>query len=92
MTPEYVPAVSALAGSMIGGVTSLTAAWLTQSRQATIERWSKTRADHKSSTKNLLKRHPGSTSMRLHIMKRGVSAFVKVCALIGGDEQKAHSV
>jgi len=38
MTPEYVPAVSALAGSMIGGVTSLTAAWLTQSYQATAER------------------------------------------------------
>jgi hypothetical protein len=38
MIPEYIPAVSALAGSMIGGVTSLTHAWLTQSHQATAQR------------------------------------------------------
>lgn len=82
MTPEYVPAVSALAGSMIGGVTSLTAAWLTQSRQATIE-WL---VQDKSRRQKLYKEFIEEAS-RLYVdalahNEAGVSAFVKVYALI----------
>ena len=38
MTPAYLPAVAALAGSAMGGVTSLAAAWLTQNRQDRADR------------------------------------------------------
>jgi hypothetical protein len=34
MNPAYFPAIAALGGSIIGGVTSLAAAWITQNRQA----------------------------------------------------------
>ena len=33
MAPAYLPAIAALAGSMIGGVAMLASAWLTQHRQ-----------------------------------------------------------
>ncbi len=33
MNPNYVPALAALAGSAIGGLTSLASAWLSQERQ-----------------------------------------------------------
>jgi hypothetical protein len=33
LNPAYLPALAALAGSAIGGLTSLAAAWLTQQRQ-----------------------------------------------------------
>ena len=35
MNSAYLPAVAALAGSAVGGLTSLVAAWLTQHREAT---------------------------------------------------------
>ncbi|MBV9533160.1 MAG: hypothetical protein JO283_19365 [Bradyrhizobium sp.] len=34
MEPAYLPAVAALAGSAIGGLTSFASAWLTQHHQA----------------------------------------------------------
>jgi hypothetical protein len=37
MNPAYLPAVAALAGSAIGGLTSLAAAWLTQRHQASAQ-------------------------------------------------------
>ena len=33
MNPAYLPAIAALAGSAIGGLTSLASTWLSQSRQ-----------------------------------------------------------
>ena len=33
MTPDYVPALAALAGSTIGGLTSVASTWLSQARQ-----------------------------------------------------------
>jgi hypothetical protein len=82
MIPEYIPAVSALAGSMIGGVTSLTAAWLKQSHQATSERLTQ----EKSRRQTLFKEFIGETS-RLYADALGhyqaeISDFVKVYALI----------
>ncbi|MDL2406860.1 hypothetical protein PY650_14560 [Rhizobium calliandrae] len=34
MNPSYLPALAALAGSVIGGLTSFASAWLTQQRQS----------------------------------------------------------
>jgi hypothetical protein len=44
MTPGYLPALAALAGSAMGGLTSLTAAWLTQNRQDRANRLSHAKA------------------------------------------------
>ena len=38
MNPAYLPVVAALAGSIIGGLTSITIAWLTQNHQASTHR------------------------------------------------------
>ena len=38
MHPAYLPVVAALAGSIIGGLTSITIAWLTQNHQASTHR------------------------------------------------------
>ena len=40
MIPAYLPAFAALAGSAIGGLTSLASAWLTQQHQERIKRFS----------------------------------------------------
>jgi hypothetical protein len=40
MNPAYLPALAALAGSAIGGMTSLASAWLTQQHQGRIKRFS----------------------------------------------------
>jgi hypothetical protein len=44
MNPAYLPAIAALAGSAVGGVTSLVAAWLTQRRQDHLSRVAQDRA------------------------------------------------
>ena len=38
MNPEYLTAVAALAGSAIGGLTSLASAWVTQNHRDSVER------------------------------------------------------
>ena len=38
MNPAYLPVVAALAGSIIGGLTSIAMAWLTQNHQASTHR------------------------------------------------------
>jgi multidrug resistance efflux pump len=37
MNPAYLPAIAALAGSAIGGLTSLASTWLSQSRQNEVD-------------------------------------------------------
>jgi hypothetical protein len=51
MNSAYIPALAALGGSVIGGLTSLAAAWLTQNCQATAQRL----AQDKSSRQKLYK-------------------------------------
>src|SRR6266480_1504386 len=82
MTPEYVPAVSALAGSMIGGVTSLTAAWLTQSRQATIEWLVQDKSRRQKLYKEFIEEASKLYADALAHNQAEVSAFVRVYALI----------
>jgi hypothetical protein len=44
MNPAYLPAIAALAGSAVGGLTSLVAAWLTQHHQARARQLSRNKA------------------------------------------------
>ena len=82
MIPEYIPAVSALAGSMIGGVTSLTAAWLTQSHQATAERLTQEKTRRQKLYKDFIEETSRLYADALGHSKAEISDFVKVYALI----------
>jgi hypothetical protein len=82
MAPEYIPAVSALAGSMIGGVTSLTAAWLTQSHQATAERLTQEKSRRQKLYKEFIEETSRLYADALGHNKAEISDFVKVYALI----------
>jgi hypothetical protein len=82
MIPEYIPAVSALAGSMIGGVTSLTAAWLKQSHQATSERLTQEKSRRQTLYKDFIEETSRLCADALGHSKAEISDFVKVYALI----------
>jgi hypothetical protein len=82
MIPEYIPAVSALAGSMIGGVTSLTAAWLTQSHQATAERLTQEKTRRQKLYKDFIEETSRLYADALGHSKAEICDFVKVYALI----------
>jgi hypothetical protein len=82
MTPEYIPAVSALAGSMIGGVTSLTAAWLTQRHQATAERLTQEKSRRQKLYKEFIEEASKLYADALAHNQAEISDFVKVYALI----------
>src|SRR5579859_663334 len=51
LNPAYIPALAALAGSIIGGITSLMASWLTQHVQVSAQE----RAIHKTKREELYK-------------------------------------
>jgi hypothetical protein len=78
MIPEYIPAVSALAGSMIGGVTSLTAAWLTQRHQATAERLTQEKSRRQKLYKEFIEETSRLYADALEHSKAEISDFVKV--------------
>jgi hypothetical protein len=82
MTPEYLPAVSALAGSMIGGVTSFTAAWFTQSHQATRERLIQDKTRRQKLYKEFIEEASKLYADALAHNQAEMSAFVKAYALI----------
>jgi hypothetical protein len=82
MTPEYIPAVSALAGSTIGGVTSLTAAWLTQRHQATAERLTQEKSRRQKLYKEFIEETSRLYADALAHNQAEISDFVKVYALI----------
>ena len=82
MIPEYIPALSALAGSMMGGVTSLTAAWLTQSHQATAERLTQEKTRRQKLYKDFIEETSRLYADALGHSKAEISDFVKVYALI----------
>jgi hypothetical protein len=87
MPPElgssaYLPAVAALAGSAIGGLTSFASAWLTQHRQDRAKRVSQAKARRQ----NVYKRFIDEASKlyadaRVHDNLK-VSLLVSICALI----------
>ena len=69
-------------GSMIGGVTSLTAAWLTQSRQATIQWLVQDKSRRQKLYKEFIEEASKLYADALAHNEAEVSAFVKVYALM----------
>jgi hypothetical protein len=83
MNPNYVPALAALAGSAIGGLTSVASAWLSQERQDRAAR----RAQDMSRRQDLYRRFIDEASKlyadALTRDQAEISALVSVYALIG---------
>jgi hypothetical protein len=82
MNPAYLPALAALAGSAIGGLTSLAAAWLTQYRQASTQRLAKDKSVRQKLYKQFIEEASKLYADALVHNQSEVSALVSVYALI----------
>ena len=83
MNPAYLSALAALAGSAMGGLTSLTAAWLTQHRQDRSNRLSRDRGRRQKLYKQSIEEASKLYADALVHDQAEVSALVSVYALIG---------
>jgi hypothetical protein len=83
MNAAYLPAVAALAGSTIGGLTSLASAWLTQNRQDRAARLSHDKATRQKLYKQFIDEASKLYADALVRNEAEVSALVSVYALIG---------
>ena len=81
MNPAYLPAVAALAGSAIGGLTSFASAWLTQQHQARANRLSRDKARRRKVYKQFIDE---ASKLYADALVHGleVSALVSVYALV----------
>ena len=92
MDPAYVPAVAALAGSAIGGLTSLMSAWLTQQRQANAQLLAQEKAKRQKMYKQFIEEASKLFADALVHDKSEVSALVGVYALISRMRVLSNSV
>jgi hypothetical protein len=83
MNSAYLPAFAALAGSAIGGLTSLASAWLTQDRQDRAKRLSQDKARRQKLYKQFIDEASKLCADALVHNEAEVSALVSVYALIG---------
>jgi hypothetical protein len=83
VTPDYVPALAALAGSAIGGLTSFASTWLNQARQDRATRVSQDKARRQKLYKQFIDEASKLYADALVHDKAEVSALVSVYALIG---------
>jgi hypothetical protein len=83
MNPTYVPAVAALAGSAIGGLTSFASAWLNQERQDRATRVSQDKARRQKLYKQFIDEASKLYADALTHDQAEISALVSVYALIG---------
>jgi hypothetical protein len=81
--PAYLPAVAALAGSAIGGLTSFASAWLTQRHQDRAKRLLQEKARRQSLYKQFIDEASKLYADALMHDKSDISALVSVYALIG---------
>jgi hypothetical protein len=79
----YLSAVAALAGSAIGGLTSLASAWLTQHHQDRVKRLLQEKARRQSLYKQFINEASKLYADALSHDKSDISALVNVYALIG---------
>jgi hypothetical protein len=79
----YIPAVAALAGSAIGGLTSLASAWLTQRHQDRAKRLLQEKGRRQSLYKQFIGEASKLYADALSHDKSDISALVNVYALIG---------
>ncbi len=82
MNPAYRPALAALAGSAIGGMTSLASAWLTQQHQDRIKRFSQDKTGRQKLYRQFIDEVSKLYADALVHEQAEVSALVSVCALI----------
>jgi hypothetical protein len=83
MTPDYVPAVAALAGSAIGGLTSFASAWLNQARQDRATRLSQDKARRQKLYRQFIDEASKLYADALVHDQVEISALVSVYALVG---------
>jgi hypothetical protein len=82
MTTVYLPAIAALAGSAIGGLTSLASAWITQYHQDRANRLSGEKARRQKLYKQFIDEASKLYADALVHDKAEVSALVSVYALV----------
>jgi hypothetical protein len=82
MNAVYIPALAALAGSVIGGLTSFASAWLTQRRQARAQRLSGEKARRQKLYKQFIDEASKLYADALVHDQAEVSALVSAYALI----------
>src|SRR6266851_3022198 len=82
MDSAYLPAVAALAGSAIGGLTSFASAWLTQHRQDRARRLSQDKAGRQKLYKQFIVEASKLYADALVHNEAEVSALVSVYALV----------
>jgi hypothetical protein len=82
MNPAYLPAAAALAGSAIGGLTSLVAAWLTQNRQASAQRLAQEKSRHQELYRQFIEEASKLYADALVHDQSEVTALVSVYALL----------
>jgi hypothetical protein len=92
MNPAYLPAVAALAGSAIGGLTSLAAAWVTQQRQANARRLAQDKSRRQKLYKQFIEEASKLFADALVHNESEVSALVSVYALISRMRVLSSSV
>jgi hypothetical protein len=83
MNPNYVPALAALAGSAIGGLTSFASAWLNQGRQDRATRISQDKTQRQKLYKQFIDEASKLYADALVHELAKISALVSVYALIG---------
>jgi hypothetical protein len=82
MNVAYLSALAALAGSAVGGLTSLVSAWLTQHRQASAQRLSQDKSRRQKLYRQFIDEASKLYADALAHDKAEVSALVSVYALI----------
>jgi hypothetical protein len=83
MNSAYIPALAALGGSVIGGLTSLAAAWLTQNSQATAQRLAQDKSSRQKLYKEFIDEAARLYGDALARNEAAVSDLVRVHALVG---------
>jgi hypothetical protein len=83
MNPNYVPALAALAGSAIGGLTSFASAWLNQARQDQATRLLQDKSRRQKLYKQFMDEASRLYADALTHDQAEISALVSVYALIG---------
>jgi hypothetical protein len=83
MNPAYLPAFAALAGSAVGGLTSLATAWLTQQRQVSAQRLAQDKSRRQKLYRQFIEEASKLYADALVHNESEVSTLVSVYALIG---------
>jgi hypothetical protein len=82
MDPAYLPAFAALAGSAIGGLTSLAASWLTQRLQVDAQQMAHTVSTREELYKDFIEEASQSYAFALEHTEVDVAKIVRLYALV----------